>query len=140
MNDAFQDELVAFVESIADRTQGQDFWIEGCPFVYSTEWAWEGHKESYKDLRDEAGWSPQSILNLGAMCNDGEDHKALGQICFALASHFNGLIEFGARLSEYTNDESILSCPAHFQIQGSSVLGPSLMNRWLQHADFAMVK
>lgn len=140
MTDQFQTELVSFLNHKADDTQGDCVWIEARAIVYSTNWGWDDHKESYTGLISLVGWSPESILTLGAMSNRREDHRLLGQLCAEISLRFNGLIEFGALLSDYTKDQSILSCPSHFQNEGTSIVSPSLMSQWLNHTDFRMVK
>lgn len=96
-----EDRLRVLIRGLAGQVHGDDFWIEQRPFFVSTE---EDYPGELADLVEEGvadliGWSPEATIGLAAMCNDGIDHRLLGEVCLRVAREFGGVIAFGGAIS-----------------------------------------
>jgi len=84
---------------ISDRSEvvdGDDFWIDGRPFVVIFGEEYHGELDEYREqLQDVLPWKPTDIFSLIAMCNQPRDHRLLGELCLHFCGQLDGLIDFG---------------------------------------------
>lgn len=151
------------VERNANLLDGDDFWVEGRPFILSFGEEYEGELNDIIEagLPSVLGWRPQDLLRLAAMCNDPVDHRILAQLLLRLAQILGGVIDFGGSvLPEPSLDGPTPSLPARVEAPaglagvvfatsyaieagryGTCQYGdPAFLEAWLQHSTFRMVK
>ena len=137
---ALRAEVDVEIQSLSDTVNGEYFWINGAPFIYSFGWEYASEQDDYNGLKSKIGWVPQDKLIFAAMRNQQEDYIYLGDLCVRFSGMLKGYVDFGLPLSDYTSDETVLSHSEHIINDGTSFLGPALMEIWRHHKDFWMVK
>lgn len=102
---------------ISSERDGNDFWVndtlsiggksktEGRPFGICFNEINENYHEhgELELIQIEAftGFAPKFDLGFYAMCNDGIDHRILGELTYSFAKKLNGIIDFNGAI--YTN-------------------------------------
>jgi len=109
--------LADLIRKISNPRRGRDFWVcdttllggtyggEGRPFFWrlSPRHEWGEEPNAYERMRLEEllGAAPSTRLGFCAMCNDGEDHRILGELCIAVARSLGGIIRFDGLLQPW---------------------------------------
>jgi len=151
------------VARIATEVRGDDFWINGRPFILQVgpENAEQLPEIAESGLSGILGWSPQEIVTFAAMCNGDQDHHILAQLCIAVAERDGGVIDFGGclaigptfdgsvrsgalRVENPEGTKGVLFATAYETGAGSFATthcgDVALVRSWLQHPDFRMLK
>lgn len=86
---------------IADEVRGDDFWIDGRPFIVTFG---EDYPGELDDLAREGfptilGWTPKAVVGFAAMYNSDEDHRVLALICIRLVKTLRGVIDLNGSIS-----------------------------------------
>jgi hypothetical protein len=94
------DDIRAELDLVAERREGNDFWIELRPFIVSFGEEYEGELAELADhgLSSVLGWTPIDILAFAAGCNDSVDHALLGQLCVRFSRKLGRVIDFGGEV------------------------------------------
>lgn len=133
-------EIMQYIQVLADKVRGEDFWVNGAPLGYELGPAYPGEINEYSGIEASIGWSPQDIIGLYAMSNGELDHRVLAYVALDIARMVDGRIAFSDLLCHYTEDLEMLNDPGVCEYEHESVLTPDLLRRWLEHDDFRMVK
>ena len=139
LGDAARTEILAYVDRIADRVRGEDFWVDEAPLGYELGPAYPDEIEEYSGVKALIGWSPRDIIGLYAMSNRERDHRALAAVTLDIARIVDGRIAFSDLLGHYTKDSVMLNDPGVCEYEHESIITPELFERWLAHDDFRMV-
>ncbi|MFV1872099.1 MAG: DUF6368 family protein [Oleiphilus sp.] len=139
-NEHDKEEILVFIESISDKVHGNDFWVNGSPLGYVLRPDYPEEIDEYSSLKKIIGWSPKGIIGLYAMCNDNHDHFVLGKVALGISKIVSGKIAFHHLLKRYTEDNAILNNPGVVTYDSESILNPEVLELWLRHKDFCMVK
>lgn len=88
------------IERVAERLEGNDFWVDGRPFFLSFGEDYDGEFDDLGEecLADVLGWRPHGAVGFAAMCNSDIDHRLLAQLCIRFAQLLGGVIDFGGEL------------------------------------------
>ncbi|MDH3700736.1 MAG: DUF6368 family protein [Alphaproteobacteria bacterium] len=149
LSPADREAILREISAIADSMEGADFWIDGHPFIAVFHGASEDAalQDAYRDevaeyagIQTPAGSPIRDFFGFCAMVNGDADHAELARLCIRFAERSGGLINFGHSLDRYTADRAILDHPGLDFCEGRHVFGPDLLQLWLQHPDFRMVK
>lgn len=135
-----KEEILAFIESISNEVQGNNFWVNGGPLGYQFGPDYPEEIDEYAGCSSLIGWAPKDIIGLYAMCNGDRDHIALGEATLGIAKIVGGKIAFCHILGRYTNVPEILNDPGVMEYDQESIISTDLFERWLKHSDFRMVK
>lgn len=141
--DQSTEELVqAYLAQRADhlRPGCRTFSVGGCALLYAFGPHYPEELAHYAGLLKLLDWNPRGILNLAAMGNDLPDHQRLGEVALDMTRRLDGVVAFGGRIGAYTADAVFLSRLAVLEHEGESLFSAGDFERWLQHADFRLVK
>jgi hypothetical protein len=91
----------ADIQRMSSEFDGDDFWIDGRPFILILEEEYEGELQEYVSdgIPKVIGWTPQGTMGFAAMCNDKQDHRLLGALCLHFVRKTYGLVDFKGALS-----------------------------------------
>lgn len=140
LNDHAKEEILAFIKSISDKVNGNDFWVNGSPLGYVLGPDYPEEIDEYSSIKKIIGWPPKDIIGLYAMVNGNHDHIALCKVALGISTIGGGKIAFHHLLESYTEDSAILNNPGVVTYDSESILNPEVLELWLRHKDFYMVK
>ena len=98
---------LATLENMGTKFKGDEFWINGNPFVIDFGFEYEFEKEECesKYFVDKIGWPAKDQISFVAMCSGPENHRLLGELCHYFANSMNGLIDFQGALHPCHTEE-----------------------------------
>jgi len=140
LNEHAKEEILAFIQSVSNKVQGNDFWVNSSPLGYDLGPDYPEEIDEYSNIEKLIGWAPKEIIGLYAMCNGECDHIALGEVALGISRLVGGKVAFNHLLAGYTTDNAILNVPGVVTYNGESILNPEVLELWLRHKDFQMVK
>jgi len=151
------------IARIATDVRGDDFWVDGRPFILGVGPESEAQltEIAQSGLAAVLGWLPRDVVSFAAMSKGDQDHRLLAELCSGLAEREGGVIDFGGWLSiGPTLDEWVQSEPVRvenpagmsgvlFAMSYQTVAGAfatthygdaTFVRSWMQHPGFYMVK
>ncbi len=163
LTDDVLDDIRAELDRVAERREGNNFWIELRPFIVSFGEEYEGELAELANdgLPSVLGWTPADTFFFAAMRNDSVDHALLGQLCVRFARKLGGVIDFGGkvwpepsldgtahveavRVERPSGLDGVLFAASYFSESGrygTCHYGDStLLEAWLKQPNFRMVK
>jgi hypothetical protein len=135
-----KEKILAFIQSVSNKVQGNDFWVNGSPLGYNLGPDYPEEIDEYSYIEKLIGWAPKDIIGLYAMCNGNRDHIALGEVALGISRIVDGKVAFNHLIAGYTTDNAILNNSGVVTYDGESILNPEVLELWLRHKDFQMVK
>ncbi|MBN2023989.1 MAG: hypothetical protein JW809_14490 [Pirellulales bacterium] len=88
------------IRRLASEVDGDDFWIQGRPFILTLGPEYENELEEYAEsgVPHIIGWPPRDVIGFAAMCNDRQDHRFLAEPCLRFCQRMQGMVDFGGAL------------------------------------------
>jgi hypothetical protein len=132
------------IRELTNDIEGEDFWINGRPFVL-----WFGEEIegifSEIDYENVLGWIPKDAIGLAAMCNDEEGHIELAKLALEFALKYDGLINFDGVLNEASKEISGKLWEVPYETGSeerciSHVGDTEFLKSWINHEKFRMIK
>lgn len=156
-------EVRAEILRTAEKVEGNDFWIDGRPFIvwFGEEYPGELDELCEVGLPDVLGWKPNATLGFAAMCNGQEDHRILAELCVLFGRKLDGIIDLGGRIAvgpsfdglsatqpvrieTPDNLQGVLFATSYLTAMGvyatCHFADTTLMESWLKDSRFRMVK
>ena len=95
------------IHRLTPSIEGDDFWIEGSPFILSFGFEYEEVTQEYEENRvpEIIGWMPRDKITFIAMCNDAHSHRVLAELCTHFSQKMGGLIDLCGSLTPLISDE-----------------------------------
>jgi hypothetical protein len=155
-------ELEAVVKSLdPSALSAEDFHVETTLPIAGTSTSREGgrpfsvrfaesveaeaeEEESLRQIEDGFSFWPIAEIQAAAGCNEGIDHRILGELAAFLSNHFGGIINFGGQLGVDHADAGKLQSVRYAPASGGQAIfhvgDLAFLKQWLNHPRFHMCK